>query len=418
MSKKDFSIASLSALVQYYEYHLFGFLAAIIGKNFFLDVSPSTRLLKTYVIMFIAVCAKPIGALLLGRIGDVYGRQKAINIAIALTAAASFVIAILPAYETIGVASALILLLMRMCIASCASSGSDGVRLYIYEKIDSRRKNLGSGMTTLSTVGGSFVASISAWFFTLGTFPAYSWRFAFLAGSIAGLLITMLRNCVDISQDNALKQESSYEHYKNMPLFTIVRQNLQVFTLCVIVAGGIGASYAFNFIFLVNFNFEVLQNIDASSMQYYRSVGIILYMTFAIVGGWVADCTSAILTSSFAIIGIILVSGINCYLLAHGTLSIPIYLTICALLPFVTMPALTLLQSSIPKVIRYRLFSLSHGVGAMIISAPTAGIASILYELKKVSWIPNAYFMFIMFCMLIAMIKLFGLRQNSQSQIN
>jgi MFS family permease len=231
MTKKDFYIASLSALVQYYEYHLFGFLAAAISKNFFFESDPSSRLLKTYVIMFIGVCAKPVGALLLGRIGDVYGRQKAINIAISVTAAASFVIGILPGYAMIGVLSAFILLLMRMCIASCSSSGTDGVRLYIYEKISSKRKNLAAGLTTISTVGGSLVASLSAWFFTLSNFAEYYWRYAFLLGSVAGLLVTLLRSYGDLSQDIALKQENKYEQYKNMSLFKIVRQNLKLFML-------------------------------------------------------------------------------------------------------------------------------------------------------------------------------------------
>ena len=138
MTRKDFYITSLSALVQYYEYHLFGFLAAAISKNFFFESDPSIRLLKTYLIMFIGVCAKPIGALLLGRIGDIYGRQRAINIAIIITAAASFVIGVLPSYSMIGMASAFILLLMRMFITSCSSSGTDGVRVYIYEKMSNK----------------------------------------------------------------------------------------------------------------------------------------------------------------------------------------------------------------------------------------------------------------------------------------
>ena len=416
MTRKDFYIASLSALVQYSEYHLFGFLAAAISKNFFFESDPSSRLLKTYVIMFIGVCAKPIGALLLGRIGDIYGRQKAINIAISVTAAASFIIGVLPGYALIGVSSAFILLLMRMCIASCSSSGTDGVRLYIYEKISSRRKNLAAGLTTISTVGGSLVASLSAWFFTLDDFPDYYWRYAFLLGSVAGLLVTMLRNYGDLTQDLTLKQENKYEQYKNMSLAQIVAQNLRLFLLCVIVAGGIGASYGFNFIFLVNFNFEILQNIDKSTMQHYRSLGIILYMIFALVGGLVADISTPKATSFIATFLIVIISAINCYMIEQNILSIPLYLSICTLLPFLTMPALTLLQSSIPKVIRYRLFSLAHGVGAMIVSAPSAGICTVLYEKTKIAWLPNIYFIIIILLMAFAMHLLFDFKGQSRAE--
>jgi hypothetical protein len=105
-------------------------------------------------------------------------------------------------------------------------------------------------------------------------------------------------------------------------------------------------------------------------------------------------------------------------MIEQNTLSIPLYLSICALLPFVTMPALTLLQSSIPKVIRYRLFSLSHGIGAMIISAPSAGISTVLYEMTKIAWLPNLYFIIIILLMAFAMHLLFAFKEKFRADYN
>jgi MFS family permease len=413
MTKKKFAVASLSALVQYYDYHLFGFLAAKVAKNFFSEGDTSLILLKTYFLMFIAVLSKPIGAVVLGRIGDLYGRQKTINIGIIITAIASFIISILPSYEQIGMLAPIILLLGRMCITSCASSGSDGVRLYIYEKISKTKKNLGSGLTTISTIGGSFLASASAWFFTLELFPSYFWRFAYLSGAIAGVLVVIIRNFLVKDEDLNLETESNYEQYKDMPLWQILKQNILLFSLCVIIAGGIGASYQFNFVFWGTFNSEILKNIDESSMQFYRSVGIILYMVFAVIGGLIADLTSPRATATVAILGIIALGSINCYFISQNNLSISIYLLSSALLPFITMPALTLLKSSIPKVIRYRLFSLSHSMGSIIISAPTAVISTCLYRETKISWLPISYHIIIMIMMLISMSILFSLKKNA-----
>jgi hypothetical protein len=84
----------------------------------------------------------------------------------------------------------------------------------------------------------------------------------------------------------------------------------------------------------------------------------------------VADIFSARLTASIAIISILLLNLINCYLCNKGIFSLYLYLLMSAILPMASIPCLTLLNSAIPKVIRYRIFSICHGFGAMLISSP------------------------------------------------
>jgi MFS family permease len=402
MSKKKFLIASLSALVQYYDYHLFSFLAASIAKNFFSD----TDLLKTYFLIFVAALTKPIGAIILGRIGDIYGRQKTINIGIIVTAGASLAISILPSFEQIGIMAPLILLLMRMCVTSCVSSGTDGVRIYIFETIGKTRKNLSSGLSTLSTILGSFLASTSAYFFTLNIFPNYFWRLAFLAGAVAGVLVIILRTYMGY-EDDKLEREDNYEQYRDMPLWQIIRENMSLFVLGIIIAGGIGATYQFNFIFLSTYNSETLQNISTSDMQFYRSIGVFLYMVFAIISGLVADIISPRILTPIAILGVIVLSIFNCYLISQNITSIAIFLLNSVLLPFITMPSLTLIKASVPKVIRHRLFSLIHSIGSIVISAPTPFISTMLYQQTKVHWLPMVYFVLVLLLMLISINVIF-----------
>jgi MHS family proline/betaine transporter-like MFS transporter len=151
-------------------------------------------------------------------------------------------------------------------------------------------------------------------------------------------------------------------------------------------------------------------------MQHYRSLGIILYMIFAIIGGWTADVTNSKSTALIGTFFITIISLVNCYMIDQNTLCIPLYLSTCALLPFVTMPALTLLQSSIPKVIRYRLFSLAHSIGAIAISAPSSSIATILFEKTKISWLPNIYFILILLLMTLAMMLLFAFKEKLEKE--
>ena len=412
MRGKNFIIALMSALSQYYEYHLFGFLASSIGRNFFPDSDPSVVLLKTYIIMLLGVSTKPFGAIVLGRIGDIYGRDRAITVSMLVTGLASLAICILPTYHSIGIVAAFILSLLRMLIASSTSSGSDGVRIYIYEKIDKKYKNLGSGLSTISTITGSFIASYSAWFFTQEAFPEHYWRFTFLIGSCASITICMIRKFLD--KASSMQEEVNYGQYKNMSLFSIMKQNIRLVVLCAIVAGTIGASYGFQFTFFVNHNFAVLKNVSSSDMQFYRSSGIALYIIFAIFGGWIADLMSARVIASSALSGILLLNGINCYLIKQNTFYVSLYLAISALLPMATIPSLTLLNSAVPKVIRYRIFSMCHGLGAMIISGPSLIISTQLYQLSQISWLPIVYFSMVNALMLISMNLLFIAQKHNR----
>ena len=288
------------------------------------------------------------------------------------------------------------------------------MRIYVYEKIDPKYKNLGSGLSTISTITGSLLASYSAWFFTQESFSAHSWRYTFLIGSCASLTVCILRQFVEKNDD--IKKEQNYAIYKEMSLLDIIRQNLQLFLLCTIIAGTIGASYGFNFTFFVNHNAVVLNNISLSDMQFYRSIGIALYIVFAIIGGWLADVFSSRICASSAIVAIILLNILNCYLIEQGLLYISLYLLISALLPIATIPALTLLNSAIPKVIRYRIFSMCHSCGAVLISGPSLILATKFYQFSKISWIPIVYFSFIMLLMLVAMNWLFLRQKKSSTQ--
>ena len=412
MRIKDFFISFLSALVQYYEYHLFGYIAAQIGRTFFPAADSATMLFKVYAFMFIAVCAKPIGAVILGKIGDVCGRQKAISLAIFITAASSITIGSLPGYELSGGLGIGILLFMRMCIASCASAGSDGVRIHIYETIAPKWKNCGAALGAVASITGSFLASYSAWFFTLNTFAQYYWRLSLFAGSILAIIVLLLRIFIAAPDSRSMHDEKEYAQYKSMPIMSIIMGSFKIFVLCLILAGCIGATYVFNFSFLATYYFEVLKIVDHSLMQYYRSIGLLLYMIFALIGGILSDLIGAKRVFIPAALSVVGLEVINCYLLNQNILSISLYLTVCALLPMVSIPSLTLLKSSVPKVIRYRIFSLCHSIGSIVISAPCSAISIFLYQASLLTWLPICYFIAIMLVMLLCLNAL----QNTQNR--
>lgn len=392
MTRKSFIISFLTVFIQYYDYHLFGFLAADIASHFFPADKAITKLINTYFVMAIAMIAKPIGAIIFGKIGDLKGRSNSFRISLIGTALASIILYATPSYESIGLVSCFLLLICRMVICALVTSGSDGVRIYVYEHISKSKQCLGVGITALFTLAGSLTASLSAWFFTLHHFSEYTWRFAFLFGGIMGIVVIIAMKITNFRDETKIKDDINFAEFKNLPIKKIIYLNWKLFLLCILLAGGIGSTNQFIIIFFGTYNFEILGTIDRSSMQSYITIAIIFYMIFSIVSGYFADKFNryyiTILGSSLVIIcSVILMLSLANFILIPFA-----YIAIAASLPFINMPAAAIIKQAIPKSIRYRLFSLGHAIGSVFISAPTALFSTFIYKKTNLAWLPICYF--------------------------
>ena len=363
--------------------------------------------------MALAMIAKPAGAIIFGKIGDIHGRSNSFKISLVGTAIASTILFAIPSYESIGLISAFLLLICRMAICAFVTSGSDGVRIYIYEHIDKSRQCLGIGITTLFTQAGSLTASLSAWFFTLNYLPEYSWRFAFLLGGILGLFVLIAMKVTNFSDSKPVKDDASFEKFREWSLAQIIQSSWRLFLLCLTLAGAIGSTNQFLIIFFGTYNFEILHTIDRSSMQSYISLAIIAYMIFSIIGGYLADKFGRYPVTVIASIIVIILCILLCISLEKMILNAWLFITIAAVMPFITMSSAAILKQSIPVAIRYRLFSLSHAIGSVILSAPTAFLSTLLYHETGITWLPVCYFMVMI---LLISFSLYHLNKHTKQQ--
>ncbi|GAB4164226.1 MAG: hypothetical protein Tsb006_3750 [Rickettsiaceae bacterium] len=198
-----------------------------------------------------------------------------------------------------------------------------------------------------------------------------------------------VNNFVDVKQ---VKEAEGFQEFQKLPLGKIIKANWKLFTLCVILAGSVGSTNQFLVIFFGTYNFDVLGIIERSLMHKYISIAIIFYMVFSIVGGYLADKFGQYLISSLAVFAILILSVVLCLQINSLMFSKVTFIAIAGFLPFVTMPAAATFKQSIPIAIRYRVFALSHAIGSVIISAPTAFLSTWLYHKTKISWLPIVYF--------------------------
>lgn len=393
MNKRSFFISVFTVFVQYYDYHLYGFLAAKISLHFFPADDVVKRMLSTYLIMALAMIAKPIGSVLLGRIGDERGRSVSFSISLCGTALGSLILFLTPSFSSVGYAAILLLLAGRMLICASASSGSDGVRIFIYENVTKSRQCFGVGVTSVFTQAGTLLGALAAFATTLDALPEYAWKFSFLFGTIMASLLLLLLRLIEIDED-ALKAKRQMTEFRELSIKTAIMSNLKLFITCIFLAGAIGGTNQFIIIFFGTYCFEILQIVDRSLMKTYIAVAILVYMMFSIVAGFIADRIIRIKVVYFGVIGALIMSALLAASLssARASFSPALYFGITFFLPFITMPGAAIYKEAIPIEIRYRLFSLSHAIGSIFISAPTAFLSTLFFDLTDSPAAPIGYF--------------------------
>ena len=112
-TRQAVSAAVIGNVLEWYDFAVYAYVAVYIAKNFFPQGDPVTGLLATFLTYGLGFLARPLGGIILGRVGDTHGRKTALLITIALMTAGTVLIGILPTYPAIGVAAPLLLVVAR-----------------------------------------------------------------------------------------------------------------------------------------------------------------------------------------------------------------------------------------------------------------------------------------------------------------
>src|SRR4029453_13928537 len=112
--KKVIFASSLGTVFEWYDFYLYGSLAAIIAKHFFAGVNETAAFIFALMAFAAGFAVRPFGALVFGRLGDLVGRKHTFLGAILIMGISTFVVGLLPSYAAIGIAAPIILIALRL----------------------------------------------------------------------------------------------------------------------------------------------------------------------------------------------------------------------------------------------------------------------------------------------------------------
>jgi MFS family permease len=206
--RKVIFASSLGTVFEWYDFYIYGTLAAILAKQFFSGVAPTAAFIFTLLAFAAGFAVRPFGALVFGRIGDLTGRKYTFLITITCMGMGTFLIGLLPSYATAGIIAPIILIALRLVQGLALGGEYGGAAIYVAEHAPAGKRGLYTSWIQTTATLGLFMALL----LILGvrtamgeeSFALWGWRIPFLLSAI--LLVVSIWIRLQLSESPIFKK--------------------------------------------------------------------------------------------------------------------------------------------------------------------------------------------------------------------
>ena len=291
--KKVIFASSLGTVFEWYDFYLYGSLAAIIAKQFFSGLDPSAAFIFALLAFAAGFIVRPFGALVFGRLGDMIGRKYTFLVTILIMGVSTFVVGLLPSYASIGVAAPVILIVLRMLQGLALGGEYGGAATYVAEHAPQGRRGAYTSWIQTTATLGLFLSLMVI----LGTrtaigeadFADWGWRVPFLVSILLLAISVWIR--LSMSESPAFQKMKSEGKTSKAPLSESFGQwkNLKIVILALVglVAGQAVVWYSGQFYAL--FFLQNVLKVDGSTANILVAVSLIIGTPFFVVFGTLSD---------------------------------------------------------------------------------------------------------------------------------
>lgn len=385
LNKKDYKTLSLSSLggtLEFYDFVIYALYIETVVKKLFLPADIMGTVwgdIYAWGGFAAGYIARPIGGIIMAHFGDTLGRKKMFTLSVAMMALPTFVIGVMPTYETIGLLAPVLLILMRMFQGAAIGGEMPGAWVFIAEHTPINRYGLGIGVLTSGITGGILLGFLVSIVIDL-TFANeeilnYAWRIPFIAGGLFGIIAVYLRRYLSetpIFQEMAERKELS----KEIPVVTVMKKHKWACSIVTLLTWTLSTTVMVVILMTpvkILGGMYQLSSIDAritgSIMALMLTLGCILF-------GWMEDVLKTRLTALIAWGGLAITSFIFYILLTTQPSIEMIYATAALMALFTGSIALTPIigTRAFPAKIRYSGLSFSYNLAYAAFSAITPAL--------------------------------------------
>ncbi|MEE7502737.1 MFS transporter [Methylobacterium mesophilicum] len=291
--KRVIFASSLGTVFEWYDFYLYGSLAAIIGAQFFSAYPPATRDIFALLAFAAGFIVRPFGALVFGRVGDLVGRKYTFLVTILIMGLSTFIVGILPNAATIGIAAPIILIVLRLAQGLALGGEYGGAATYVAEHAPNGRRGFyTSWIQTTATLGlflSLLVILATRTFTGEAAFAEWGWRIPFLVSVLLLGISVWIR--LQLSESPAFQKMKEEGKTSKAPLTEAFGEwrnaKFAIIALFGLVAGQGVVWYTGQFYAL--FFLQSILKVDGYTANLLIAWSLLLGTGFFVVFGWLSD---------------------------------------------------------------------------------------------------------------------------------
>jgi len=291
--KKVIFASSLGTVFEWYDFYLYGSLAAIIARQFFSGLDPTSAYIFALLAFAAGFLVRPFGAIFFGRLGDMIGRKYTFLVTILIMGASTFVVGLLPNYASIGMAAPVILIALRMLQGLALGGEYGGAATYVAEHAPMGKRGAYTSWIQTTATLGLFLSLLVI----LGVrnamgekdFGDWGWRIPFLLSIVLLGISVWIR--LSLSESPAFQKMKAEGKTSKSPLTESFGQwkNLKIVILALLglTAGQAVVWYTGQFYAL--FFLTTIAKVDITTANLLIAASLLIGTPFFIVFGALSD---------------------------------------------------------------------------------------------------------------------------------
>ncbi|WP_269759154.1 MFS transporter [Variovorax sp. E3] len=380
-ARKAALAASVGTAIEYYEFGVYGYMAATIGPLFFPSTDATASLLAILAVFGSAFLMRPIGGIVLGRLGDRIGRRGILLVTVIGMGVATAAIGLLPVASTVGIAAPVLLLAIRLVQGFFAGGEVTGAAAYVAESAPSGKRGFYGAFTPVGVaVGGALAASacgLTSALLSADQMQQWGWRIPFLLAIPMVIVSTAVRRRVEESA--AFQEFQAHNEPTKAPLREVLTQHTAKVLKVTALAFGQNVGYWVGLVFM-NIYLTTYLKYDKTTVYWIMAaVGVAMAILMPFWGG-LSDRWGRRRVLSIGFLGYMLLVWPMMVLMDQQSIGL------AALAMFVIALPLPIVQSvgyptyaeQFPTRIRYTGMAFSFNIGAILGGGVTPYVATSL----------------------------------------
>jgi MHS family proline/betaine transporter-like MFS transporter len=303
-------------VLEWFDFAVFGYFATDIGRQFFPSTDPTVRLMSAFAVFALGFVARPVGSVVLGRVGDRIGRRALLTLSIALMGGATLILGLLPTYEQIGLAAPALLLTMRLIQGFSLGGEFTGSMVYTTEMASPTMRGIVSSSTAAGTTIGFILGSGSAWlvnaWLPAADVASWGWRIPFV-GSITFCIVGwfLRRGILETAEGEAAKA-------MRPALFASLKADWLPILRTFGIVAMTNAAYYTTFTYAVERR-RGDAGIDGGAFQLANTLSLVAVLFSKPLGGWLSDRLGRRRLMMGLTVAIMLLAQVAFNMMLHGT---------------------------------------------------------------------------------------------------